>query len=89
MSLKFDTQNTWYQNSLPPKNTRNTSILIYSISQTLRPKNYARNLLTPQNTKGVNFQSPPQKKNTSDPPVMYTTGTPPPCAVVGMLVKEI
>ena len=47
----------------------NTSILINSIKQTLRPKKYMTDLLTPKNTEGVNFQ--PQK-NTSDHPVMYT-----------------
>ena len=53
-----------------PKNTRlNTSILMYSIKQTLRPKKkYVKNLLTQKNTEGVNFQ--PKKIRRTSPSCM-------------------
>ena len=55
------------------KNTRfSTSILIFSIKETLRLKKYLTELLTQKNTKGVNFQ--PQK-NTLDFPILYTAST--------------
>ena len=58
---------TWYQNFLPEKNTRlSTSILIYSIKQTLRPKKIHDSSLDPKNTEGVNFQ--PQKIHQTSPP---------------------
>ena len=47
-------KNTWYQNFLPKKMQElNTSILIYSTKQTLRPKKYVTDLLTKKNSKGV------------------------------------
>ena len=61
-SLKFCTQrNNWHQNLLPKKymgdiQNVNSSILIYLIIQTLRPKKIHGRSLDPKNTKGVNFQ---------------------------------
>ncbi len=58
-----------------PKSTRpSTSILIYSIKQTLRPKKIHNRSLDPKKYWGCKFST---QKNTSDLPVMYTASTPP------------
>ena len=60
------------------KNTRlSTSILIYSITQTLRPKKkHGTDLLTQKNTEGVNFQ--PKKIRRTSPSCVLHVPPPPP-----------
>ena len=80
-SLKFCTQrNNWHQNLLPKKymgdiQNVNSSILIYLIIQTLRPKKIHGRSLDPKNTKGVNFQP---KKICQTPLSCILRVTPPP-----------
>ena len=77
MSLKFYTQkNTSHQNFLSKKiQDLNTSKLINSTKQTLRPKNIRVKSLDPKkNTEGVNFQP----KNYVWPPSCKLGITPPP-----------
>ena len=52
----------------------NSSILIYLIIETLRPKKYVADPLTQKNTKGVNFQP---KKICRTPPSCVLRVTPP------------
>ena len=58
-SLKLYTQkNTWHQNILPKRNTRlSTSILIYSIKQTLRPKKIPNRSPDPKKYRGCKFST--------------------------------
>ena len=74
MSLKLYTQkNNWHQNFLR-KNTRfSTSILTYSIKQTLRSKNIRDRSLDTKKYRGCKFST---QKNSSDHLVMYTAGKP-------------
>ena len=65
LASKFSTQ----------KNTRlSTSILIYSIKQTLRPKKIHDRSLDPKKYRRCKFST---QKNTSELPIMYTASTPP------------
>ena len=75
MSVKFDTPKKPGIKISYPKITRpNTSILIYSIKQTLRPKKKIRDRsLDPKKYGGCKFSTP---KNKSDPSVLYTASTP-------------
>ncbi len=60
-----------------PKSTRpSTSLLIYSIEQTLRPKKIHDRSLDPKKYRGCTGKFSTQK-NTSDLPVMYTASTSP------------
>ena len=78
ISLKFHTQkNTWHQNFLSQKNTiLSTLILIYSIKQTLRPKQIRDRSLDPKKYRGCKFSTQKKCENTLDLPVMYTASTP-------------
>ena len=68
MSLKFYAQKVLGIKMFNPKiQDLNTSILISSIKQTLRPKKYLTDLLTQKNTGGVNFQQQQQKKRRTPP----------------------
>ena len=79
VSLTFCTQkNTWHQNFLPKKiQGLKTSILTYSIKQTLRSQKKLirdRSLDLKKNTEGVNFQS---KKTHRTPRHLYWEYLPP------------
>ena len=69
MGLKFYTQkNAWRQSFLPEK-ILGTSILIYSITQTLKPKKKIRELLTQKKYQGCKFSTP--KKYVGPPRHVY------------------
>ena len=69
MSLKFFAQKVLGIKIFNPKiQDLNTSILIYSIKQTLRPKKYSTDLLTQKIPRVLILQ----QKNSSDTLVMYS-----------------
>ena len=88
ISLKFYTQkNTWHQNFQPKKlQDLKTSVLIYSIKQTLRPKNIRGKSLDPKKSRECKFSI---RRTPHPPPSCSLRVTPPPGRNIHASILEL